>query len=828
MESIYQQSNYSLTSITSDELRWLDADALFLQDSPPSPTHFATSRSSPRPRTTSRAKRPHYQRSTKSSSAKSISRLSGSSNRRHSRSNYVILPNSSPPTSPISSPRLTASTSLPIKTPPRLTKRTASYSSTHGGSPGSEWIYRRPKSPSTSSPPRTSAIKYTRRNASASDSNCTPSPASTAENSRSVTPTSTTYRSGLANNYFPNVSTSYLNASSSSLPAHIVNSRDAGGNNGSGSSIGSIGSIGVLVPSSFGFDSSVSSLSRQPSSATSSSSSGPSKASLANEKSSTFWTSILPSRSDSTGSGSRIGRLTLGKSKAKERSPRPQPSSPLAVHTSATIPSIWSGANVEGANGTSPKRRKARGSLKELGISRIPVSSRIVENISLSSTSLPPPPPIYNAPVKRRPSHTRSESLSSTTSSSTSSALFTNSASSLSSSSPPLTPVSPTFPGIASNNKSKKKFEPHHRVIVEVVEDDDASQMDIQRRKSPSPTKSILASSRGETPPGSSSTSLLGLPGIIELKKNQRKDSVSTTISSNKSVKFAEQPIVHYASAIYESWDGTTGAGPFDYNMGRDIGAMDVDEDGRISEETAQPHIFDFRSHPYASSDLYLPAGGGEDNDADLAAAEASDTVSAHLDDFNSRLVHARVLRTSAAQESTQTKSQTQTPETVYQSHREENCITPTPPIVADRGRVRTSSSGSTGTSTLRSFASLKRKSSSASSTTSSVSKRVPSASPSRSITPRPLISGPYALGSLQTHPGLSPHGSTAGCNADSSMGMRSAGLRSAPSLESFKSGKSGKSGKSMRSLKSLPERSLRGMKEMRDWFRGRVTVNAI
>ncbi|KIK70384.1 hypothetical protein GYMLUDRAFT_234856 [Collybiopsis luxurians FD-317 M1] len=827
---MYQQSNLSFTSFTSDEILWLDAEAMILQDSnvtnnpAPSSTdtiHSTTSRSSSmttRPRTTS--KRPHYQRSTKSSSAKAVNRMSGSFNRRHSRSNFnhTISPStSSTPLSPIGSPKLAVSASLPIKSPPRLAKRTASYSSTYGSSPGSEWIYRRPKSPSASSPPRTPVIQYTRR--TASDSTCTPSPASTAENSRCVTPTLTTYRSGLAASYFPDVSTSCLNASSSSLPAHLLNSSFDPNGNGSGSSIGSIGSIGVLVPSSFGFNSSVSSLSRQPSSTSSS----PSKGSLANEKPpGLFWTSIFHSRSGvdsiSEESGSRISRLTLGRSKSAKKQSHLQPSSPLAVRTTAAIPSIWSGANVEGANGASPKRRKARGSLKELGISRIPVSTRIPGSPTSPTSSPAPPPPIYSTPVKRIPSHSRSESMSSATSSTTSSAAFSNSASSLSSashSSPPSTPVSPTLPGFSQNNKVKKfhpKFEPHHRVIVEVVEDDDCSHMDAQRRKSPSPTKSILAS-RTETPQGSN-TSLSDLPDSLG-RKNQRKDSVSTTVSSNKSVKFAEQPTVHYASAIYESWDGMSGVGPFDYDMGIDVGGMDMDEDAGLSEETAQPHTFNLRSHPYAASDLNLPAGA--DSDSDLAADEAKDTVSAHLEDFNSRLAHARAQR--AAQE--------QTPTFTLQLHREDSCVTPTP----DRGRERTSS-GSTGTGTLRSFTSLKRKNSSASSTTSSVSKRAPSTSPSRSITPRPMISGPYALGSLQAHPhhpGSSPQqipiAAGLDCNTDAPMGLRSAGLRSAPSLESFKSGKSGKS---MRSLKSLPERGLRGMKEMRDWFKGRVTVSAI
>ncbi|KAF9072696.1 hypothetical protein BDP27DRAFT_1360763 [Rhodocollybia butyracea] len=666
---MYQQSNSSLISVNSDELRWLDADAI-LQES--STTEASPSRATPSSRYKN-AKRHHYQRSTKSSSAKVVNRMSGSFNRRHSRSNlnYIVTPSVSSssylPTSTLESPKLSASASLPIKTPPRLAKRSGSYSSTHSGSPGSEWIYRRPKSPSAASPPRVSAVRYARRTVSDStNSTSTPSPASTADSSRCVTPTSGTYRSGLAASYFPDVSTSCLNVSSSSLPAHLVNSSRDASINGSGSSVGSIGSIGVLIPSSFGLNASASSLSHQPSASIS-------RAPSTSGKTGTFWTSILHPRSgpNSTideSSSSRMARLTLGKSKDKPQQQQPQPSSPLAIHTAQTIPSIWSGANLEGATGMSPKRRKARGSLKELGISRIPVSSRITSNHSQTSP-LSLSPPIYNTPVKRRTSHTRSESMSSTTSSTTSSSVaLSNSASSLSltPSSPPPTPVSPTIASFGKTKKFQPKFEPHHRAIVEVVEDDDASHMDIQRRKSPSPTKSILASRTpySETLPENKFDSGidLGLESSIR-KRTKRKDSVSTTIS-NKSVKFAEQPTVHYASAIYEYWDGTNGPDPFDYEMGIDVGGMDMDtrNDDHLSEETAHQHSY--IRHPYAASDLSL--------------ADAADEVSTQLGTFNSRVAHSR-------------------------GHgQEEACATPTP----DRGRERILS----GTGTLRSFASLKRK----------------------------------------------------------------------------------------------------------------------
>ncbi|KAJ4485517.1 hypothetical protein J3R30DRAFT_1368098 [Lentinula aciculospora] len=861
---MYQQSNLSLISITSDELRWLDADTILQESSTTdlininpilsntTGSHSSSSRSSTTINTSTyprhkNNKRHHYQRSTKSSSAKAVNRMSGSFNRRHSRSNlnFLVTPpvstsSSYAQTSSPESPTLATTASFPIKTPPRLNKRTASYSSTHGGSPGSEWIYRRPKSPSTSSPPRHSAIKYARRTVSDTTASAsTPSPASTADSSRCATPTSTTYRSGLAASYFPDVSTSCLNASSSNLPAHLVNgNRDANVNNGSGSSIGSIGSIGVLIPSTLGLNSSASSLSRQPSS------SKPKALSTGQSKTGTFWTSILhprsgpisnlgnPSTPNST-SGSRIARLSLGR--AKSKSLQLQPSSPLAVHAATTIPSIWSGADLNGANGTSPKRRKGRGSLKELGISRIPVSSRITGNRSPTSPTFSSPP-IYNIPVKRRTSYVRSGSFSSTTSSTTSSAAYANSVSSLSStpSSPltPSTPVSPTVGGFGKTKKFQPKFEPHHRVIVEVVEDDDSIHMDSQRRKSPSPTKSILASRMpySEVSPELTSSSSkfdsgldLSLDASLQ-RSNKRKDSVSTTVSSNKSVKFVEQPTVHYASAIYESWDGTTGAGPFEYNnMGIDLSEMDMgtnedtgdNEDGRLSEETAEQNSY-IHSHPYAARDLNL-AG-------DTAAAAADEatviTNTRFVEDFHNirpTTSNARALR---AQE------------------REDTCVTPTP----DRGRERTSS-GSTGTGTLRSFVSLKRKGSSASSTTSSAIKRsLSTSSPeTRLTTPRRTISGPYALGTTMPsyphplhseaseHPVASLKSVTEDNEKRHDMGLRNAGLRSAPSLESFKSVKSGKS---MRSLKSLPDSvkssiSLRA-KGMRDWFKGRVTVSAM
>ncbi|KAJ3789701.1 hypothetical protein GGU10DRAFT_401981 [Lentinula aff. detonsa] len=863
---MYQQSNLSLISITSDELRWLDAADTILQESSTTELqivdrpsfltvsgdqHSSSGRSSTTITTSTiprhKNNRRHYQRSTKSSSAKVVNRMSGSFNRRHSRSslNHIVTAtvsssSSSPQTSSLESPILTTSTSLPIKTPPRLNKRTASYSSTHSGSPGSEWIYRRPKSPSAASPPLPSAIKFARRTVSDSTASAsTPSPASTADSSRCATPTSTTYRSGLAASYFPDVSTSCLNASSSNLPAHLVNcNRDTNVNNGSGSSIGSIGSIGVLIPSTIGLNSSSSSLTRQPSSSKfKASSAGPSKTGA-------FWTSILHPRSGPNSrsenpstlnptSGSRIARLSLGRAKSKRQ---PQPSSPLAVHTAIAIPSIWSGADLDRANGMSPKRRKARGSLKELGISRIPVSSRITGNKSPTSPTFSSPP-IYNTPVKRRASHVRSGSFSSTTSSTTSTA-YSNSSSTPSSPLTPLTPGSPTV-GVSSSNsigktrKFQPKFEPHHRVIIEVVEDDDTSQMDVQRRKSPSPTKSILASRTPYSESSSDRTNSsskfdsgvdLSLEASFQ-RKNQRKDSVSTTVSSNKSVKFVEKPTVHYASAIYESWDGTVGAGPFDYNhMGIDLSGMDVDmnegednEDGCPSEETAEGHAYIHNSHLYAASDLNL-AGGMASPATNAAADDAKFVVPTRfVEDFhNIRPTHnTRALR---AQE------------------REDTCVTPTP----DRSRERTSS-GSTGTGTLRSFVSLKRKGSTASSTTSSAVKRAPSISSheSKTATHRPTISGPFALGAMSPH--LHPHLEASEHPIASSesvteveekrlnMGLRSAGLRSAPSLESFKSVKSGKS---MRSLKSLPESVKSGIslraKGMRDWFKGRVTVSAM
>ncbi|KAJ3761543.1 hypothetical protein EV360DRAFT_80137 [Lentinula raphanica] len=868
---MYRQPNFSLISITSDELRWLDAADAILQESSttslletsPTPStnngsHSTSSRSSTTinvstfPRTKNN-KRHHYQRSTKSSSAKVVNRLSGSFNRRHSRSNlnHIIMTasgsssSSSPPTSTIEGSILDTSTSHPIKTSPRLNKRTASSSSTHSGSPVSEWIYRRPKSPSASSPTRPSAIKYARRTVSDSTaSGNTPSPASTADSSRCVTPTSTTYKSVSVGSYFPDVSTSCLNASSSNLPAHLINcNKDSSNvNNGSGSSIGSVGSIGVLIPSTLGLNSSASSLTRHPSSSTKP---------KASSSTGAFWTSILHPRSGpnstsespsttnsppSSNSNSKIARLSLGRSKSKRQ--QPQPSSPLAVHTATAIPSIWSGADLD--HGSSPKRRKARGSLKELGISRIPVSSRITGNKSPTSSTFQSPP-IYNTPVKRRASHIRSGSFSSTTSSSTSSAAFSNSSSlsSSASSSPltPLTPGSPTIGGFGTKPKKfQPKFEPHHRAIVEVVEDDDPSHMDVQRRKSPSPTKSILASRTPypESYPDRTNPSFkfdsgidLGLDASLQ-RKNQRKDSVSTTVSSNKSVKFVEKPTVHYASAIYESWDGTTGAGPFDYDsMGIDLSEMDMDENEDIKDDEdgcsngAAGGSLNLR-HPYAASDV-IPAGDTTPP-APSAADEAKINIGStrFVEDFHHHqhqtrptINNARALR---AQE------------------REDTCVTPTP----DRSRERTSS-GSTGTGTLRSFVSLKRKGSTASSTTGSIVRRASSISSPESKTPnhRPTISGPFALGTMAPHLAAHPEASEhPGACLESvtemgekihNIGLRNAGLRSAPSLESFKSMKSGKS---MRSLKSLPESvkssiSLRA-KGMRDWFKGRVTVNAM
>ncbi|KAF9258603.1 hypothetical protein L218DRAFT_990477 [Marasmius fiardii PR-910] len=205
---MFNHNNPSLISFTSDELRWLDADAQILQDSSffdnPSPTStyspFPLSSVSSDSLPISRTKTPprhHYQRSTKSSSAKVVTPAHHSNRISSSlapkRPNHPSLRSAASTPTPFSAPSLSNRSDVTSSTDsistPRSTKRSHSPTTTPPRSP--EWIYRRPKSPTT---PPTFIRRRPEVNRSASEPSTTPQ--------------------GCSVNYFSEIS-----SSSSSLPS---------------------------------------------------------------------------------------------------------------------------------------------------------------------------------------------------------------------------------------------------------------------------------------------------------------------------------------------------------------------------------------------------------------------------------------------------------------------------------------------------------------------------------------------------------------------------------------------------------------------------------
>ncbi|KAK7468523.1 hypothetical protein VKT23_003027 [Stygiomarasmius scandens] len=403
-------------------------------------------------------------------------------------------------------------------------------------------------------------------------------------------------------------------------------------------------------------------------------------------------------------------------------------------------------------------------------------------------------------PHKSRPAPVRSGSVSSV-----SSAM----------SSPPHTPTTPA--------NGFKKFEPHHRCIIECDEDGEGQTLRA------SPTKGILAPSLVHRSPSSQS----GTRSTTRTGHGRKISTTSTTTSSCttsssattasslnsiKSVKFVDTPTVHYASGVrfsygdytaeydYSSQDGhAPGYGEFGY--GEDWGGdpfsnyMGVEKEGK--------HLKQMQLHPYARVTGVVDEEDEETDESEGADVEGDD------DDDDDEDVGAQFREFIAqARESTEA--------------RESLCKTPTPDTSRNVERSQASP--------LKRLVSLKRRTSTVSTktakttltaTTTTTTPRSPRPkAQSTTHGQKPVISGPYALGSLG-HGVHHPH------NSANLPGVRSAPvLRSTPSVESFKSGKSAgaKSTKSLRSLKSLPESvksslSLRA-KGMRNWFKGRVTVS--
>ncbi|KAF5338440.1 hypothetical protein D9758_012217 [Tetrapyrgos nigripes] len=426
-----------------------------------------------------------------------------------------------------------------------------------------------------------------------------------------------------------------------------------------------------------------------------------------------------------------------------------------------SIPSLWFGA-VDCH--TSPKSKR---SASDSGLSG---SVR-------SSTS--------RRPTKPRSRPMRSGSISSVSSST--SAM----------SSPPHTPT--TTP---TRLPSFKKFEPHHRCILECDEDGDQPLM------RGSPTKGILSPprmySRSSSSSGSARTSTRsGRKSSTTTTSSMTTDSsLNSSLSSNKSVKFADTPTIHYSSGLrfsygdYASYECGTKNELGELGYGEDWGG-DPFRNYMGGDDGEGKHL----KHPYARVTGVLDEEDEETDDSD----DVDGIVTEDEEDVDDGTQFREFLAQSQARESL--------------------CKTPTPDSLRNIQQ-----NPSQSPSSLRKLVSLKRKPSTTSSrttrTTDPTSGRPSTRPKARSTTSekKPMISGPYVLGSLS-------HGASNPANLP---GVRSAPvLRATPSEESFKSGKSAgvKSVKSVRSLKSLPESikssiSLRA-KGMKDWLRGRVSIGA-
>ncbi|KAG7090777.1 hypothetical protein E1B28_009862 [Marasmius oreades] len=655
---MFQHNNPSLSSITSEELQWLDADAQILQDSSflitepsstnvhyPCPWSSASNDSLLIARTKGIPPRHHYQRSTKSSSAKTVTPIHNHSNRLSNslalkRPNHPNLHSTATPT-PLSTPSLSNSSlpslsnhsditsSVDSISAPRSMKRSHSPTATPPRSP--EWIYRRPKSPTT--PPASS--RYRRQpemNGNAGE------PSATSQGSIS---------------YFSEIS-----SSSSSLPSPIISCSEA-------------------------------------------------------LESPTLWTSLLRPRK-------RSGSVT----------------SKSSVNTS-DIPSLWFSAD-DGAGRTRPSPGSRFSKAKKPQASSLFTQSPSSLSRSPSQLSVGSLVSQHGIGVQRNRSSSVSSSLSSISTSPTTT-----------SSSLPSTPSSPSL-----SPSLTKKFKPHHQCIVEDVEPESEPEDKLGLEQS-------LSIRRKEPLERSASDPMSSTP-VLSQSLYSPKRRLKPDTSSNKSVKFAETPTVHYASAGYDPDFWHVPGESLDTDVEVDTDQMDIENENVTSHVPTIPD-------PYA----YARTSHRMDVDEEPTRIRLRD----------------------------------------YRPEDRETLVTPTP----DRVRGLKSAVSK----------SLKRHPSSGSSWRSA-----PKLSPSRSITPRPPISGPFVLGSTPTV----PHGPQGGTPCTprsqprSKLVVSGIALRSAPSLESFKSVKSNtRSVRSLRSLKSLPE-SVKssielGAREMKEWFKGRISI---
>ncbi|ESK88965.1 hypothetical protein Moror_13187 [Moniliophthora roreri MCA 2997] len=439
-----------------------------------------------------------------------------------------------------------------------------------------------------------------------------------------------------------------------------------------------------------------------------------------------------------------------------------------SLNKSTDLPSLWFGADEANANSSfsGSRSKKAATASPVIRARHLPKSP---SQVSFSSSSA------AGGRIQRNRSSSVSSSISSASTATTSSV------------SQPSTPTSPSLsPMIAK----KFKPNPNHTCIVEI--DEPESEVELEKLMGfPGLKRTVdVDVDNGSSSPVSAVTPLARSDSLLKLKVDTR----SCTTSSNKSVKFVETPIVHYASAGYEP--------DFWHVPGEDSG-MDsrINVDGMDTGDEAEKENFGQRGKQPSASALSIPHpyayAKGIQMDID-EEEEARDVV----------------------------KQRIPTPD-YRPEDRDMMCITPTPERLQERG----------GRSPRRLVnQSVKRKPSSSSSWRSA---RSPS--PSRSVTPRPTISGPFVLGSLPTHPVAPPPPPPPPPPKSASHHPYGRGhgiaLRSAPSLESFKSAKSSgaksvRSLRSLRSLKSIPESVKSGIsvgaREMKEWFKGRVVINAL
>ncbi|KAJ8091362.1 hypothetical protein PM082_015080 [Marasmius tenuissimus] len=394
---------------------------------------------------------------------------------------------------------------------------------------------------------------------------------------------------------------------------------------------------------------------------------------------------------------------------------------------------------------------------------------------SLSSLTTNPPASLSKSPSLRSvngPISKQAIRVQRNRSSSVSSSISTiSTATTATTSSIPQTPTSPS-----SSPSISKKFKPHHQCIAEDTEPESEPEDKLMapgegisiRRKDPS-------FDAPSTPP-------ILAHSLGSFKRRPRLDTGSCS-SSSKSVKFVEKPTVRYASGGYDSDFWHVPGESMDAQMGLDDDHMDVeneDDNGTEAGHQQNPPVYTI-SHPYASAAL----GQHMQIDEHTPKKTSPGLLSGYLP-----------------------------------QDREMSCVTPTPERVHGRdGRG------------LRRIVSKSMKRQPRQPTSAPTWRSAPSSSPSRSVTPRPSISGPFVLGSTPSLYGTAPCPPRG--RSRSKLEAGGIALRSAPSLESFRSVKSSsrsiRSLRSLRSLRSIPE-SVKssievGAREMKDWFKDRMSI---